>query len=110
MSDDEIPIVEFRIGNMTIRARVDGRSYERRLPDGRSIWLIVQLFNVLICIGKTDDVGWDRGWEYDSLPPALLTFFHWQPDVDHEPAGWIRCKNDGRRRPGGDPQKEYVHE
>lgn len=108
MNDDQVPIVEFSIGDMTVRARVDGQSYERRLPDGRSIWLYIQLFNALLCIGRTDDLGWDRGWEYETMPQALVNFLHWQPEQVDEPAGWIRCTHDGRRRPHGDASREYT--
>ena len=31
-----------------------------------------------------------------------------QVGIDHEPTGWMRNPKTGRRRPGGDPEREYI--
>lgn len=36
-----------------------------------------------------------------------MAFATW--DGTGDPDGWIRHLGTGRRRPGGDPSKEYVH-
>lgn len=33
----------------------------------------------------------------------------WEPTETPEPEGWMRNPPTGRRRPGGDPTKEYVN-
>jgi hypothetical protein len=39
---------------------------------------------------------------------AVASLNAWNPEVDAEPPGWFRCPTTGRRRPGGDPAKEYI--
>src|SRR5213594_3620298 len=46
------------------------------------------------------------GWIYPSLEAALAAAKAW--DGQDEPAGWHRHPTSGRRRPGGDPEREYV--
>ena len=45
---------------------------------------------------------------YDSLMGAVVSMEVW--DGVTEPAGWFRCPTDARRRPDGDPSREYVRE
>jgi hypothetical protein len=33
----------------------------------------------------------------------------WNPPAEPEPADWMRHPKSGRRRPGGDPAKEYIN-
>jgi hypothetical protein len=33
----------------------------------------------------------------------------WNPLTEKEPKGWFRHPRTGRRRPGGDPAKEYIN-
>ncbi len=41
----------------------------------------------------------------DAAVAALVT---WDPDTEPEPPGWFRNPDSGRRREGGDPEKETV--
>jgi len=34
--------------------------------------------------------------------------YRWDPTKEKEPKGWMREPKSGRRRPGGDPDQEYV--
>ncbi|MEW6306768.1 MAG: hypothetical protein AB1705_25150 [Verrucomicrobiota bacterium] len=45
-------------------------------------------------------------WCYETLQDAVIALNRW--DLRGEPAGWIRHPASGRRRPDGDPAKEYV--
>lgn len=58
--------------------------------------------------GKDYDGGYDDCWEYQKLDDALLAFARWDGAPGTEPEGWYRHPASGRRRPGGDPAKEYV--
>lgn len=33
----------------------------------------------------------------------------WEPKAGTEPSGWFRHPPTGRRRPDGDPSKEYIN-
>ena len=55
---------------------------------------------------------YDRGWCYAGRDktPAVLAALAWDPDTEEEPMGWIKqaAPPTGRRRPDGDPSREYV--
>jgi hypothetical protein len=41
---------------------------------------------------------------------AVVAFATWNPLTEAEPSGWYRHRASGRRRPGGDPAQEYLHD
>jgi hypothetical protein len=43
------------------------------------------------------------------MKAAVAAYRTWDPEIDAEPSGWYRNRRTGRRRPGGDPAKEYIH-
>jgi len=87
---------------------IELRELRRDLGNGYVLWLVPQLFgNWLVCIGVVDDDGYIDTWEYHGLGPALLAFAEW--DGIGDPIGWYRNPATGRRRPAGDPAKEYIH-
>jgi len=43
---------------------------------------------------------------YENVTAALEALNAW--DGVTEPSGWFRCPTDARRRPDGDPSREYV--
>jgi len=49
-----------------------------------------------------------NAWCYERYDDALFWLGAWNPKHTKEPGGWIRNPFDGRRRPGGDPNKEYI--
>lgn len=51
--------------------------------------------------------GWERGYCYPSRKMALLAFERFD-GIGDPPDGWIRSIPDMRRRPDGDPTKEYI--
>ena len=82
----------------------------RDLGDGRSVWLRQMLFNWLLSIGPTDRLWYDDTWEYTDPARAVVAFLSWDPATQAEPDGWYRHPKTGRRRPDGDPSREYVQE
>jgi len=57
-----------------------------------------------------DDSFVVNGWCYEMYIEAIIAMHHWDLCGGVEPVGWIRNPFDGRRRPGGDPEKEFVQE
>lgn len=83
-------------------------AYQRDLPDGRSIWVQERIYNSIVIIGKTAALDYDSHWCFDTLPQALIAAESWNPATQPEPEGWFRHAMSGRRRPNGDPTKEYI--
>lgn len=61
-----------------------------------------------ICIGIENAMYHDVAFCYETYELGLKALIAWNPEVDEEPDGWMRCPTDGRRRPNGDKTKEYV--
>lgn len=60
-----------------------------------------------ICRGDRYSVG--KGWCYDDQQSAVRSLQDWSATgFLGEPEGWMRNPHDGRRRPSGDPTKEYI--
>lgn len=86
-----------------------GALLTRVLEDGRAIDLWPQLFNWKLTISASlEDGGWIDAWEYPTLASAVQAYAEWTPLTEPEPSGWYRNPPTGRRRPDGDPAKEYV--
>lgn len=81
----------------------------RDLGDGRYACVSRLLFHYTLKVGRIgDDVGYDDRWCYQDLVLALAALRTWNPGEEPEPTGWHRHPNSGRRRPNGNPAKEYV--
>lgn len=81
----------------------------RKLPDGRALAVVQMTFGkARLCLGPGDLVTYDIGWCYDDPEVAVSELKRWDPTKEKEPNGWMREPHSGRRRPGGDPKKEYV--
>jgi hypothetical protein len=80
----------------------------RRLDDNRYVAVLPLLFTWGVVVGRVvDETGYDDRWCYSSLEAAVAYATVW--DGDGEPEGWHRHPPTGRRRPDGDPTKEYVN-
>jgi len=78
------------------------------MSGNRCAFLHRMLFNwdLSVCqIG--DQVGIDDSWSYENLEAAISGLLTWGDDKP-EPEGWTRNLKTGRRRPDGDPTKEYI--
>jgi len=47
-------------------------------------------------------------WDYETPAGAIEALLRILEEEDEEPTGWYRHPRTGRRRPGGDPEREYV--
>ncbi len=56
---------------------------------------------------KTDGFIVTDNWCYDSEEAAVAALA--DKEEGKEPEGWFRHVETGRRRPGGDPSKEYIN-
>lgn len=84
-----------------------GSLYEKELADGRVIVVYRMLYTTRICIGPSGWQVYDDFWCYEAELLALAAAASW--DGEGDPAdGWIKHGGTGRRRPNGDPTKEYV--
>lgn len=64
------------------------------------------MFHWTIIVGQIGDrCGYEDNWCYQNREMALIFLRKW--DGQGEPIGWHRNQRTGRRRPGGDPAKEY---
>lgn len=76
-----------------------------RLPGDFFAFVMVTVTgNGRLALGTFD--GMQDAYCYESVPVAMLALHAW--DGTGEPNGWHRHVQSGRRRPGGDPAKEYV--
>lgn len=84
---------------------------ERVLPDGRWVTLDPMTFGkVRINVAPYPGaMVIDDSYCYDDAALGLQAFWAWDPTKDAEPSGWFRHPQSGRRRPDGDPAKEYIH-
>ncbi len=88
-------------------ARVEGWRAGTR-PDGRAVWVRPLMFTYAIVVGKPDDNWYDDRWCYERALDAISAAVTWSSSPDPEPTGWHRHPTTGRRRPDGDPEREYV--
>lgn len=93
---------------MTDHVAEDGAIAQRSLGDGRELVLYKMIFTYRLCIGGEDGYGYDDAWCYHNLASALRALKDWDGEGDDPPYGWHRHIGSGRRRPDGDPAKEYV--
>lgn len=81
------------------------------LEDGTYVMVRRLMFHWMMVRGGADDlVGYFDRWCYatEELARAALDAFPVQPSADYEPSGWHRHPRTMRRRPDGDPAREYV--
>lgn len=78
-----------------------------KLVGDRYAVMVSQIAHVAIKIGRTerrDKV--DDIYSYERVDIAIMALHDWE-DKD-ELTGWIRHQPSNRRRPDGDPAKEYI--
>lgn len=81
----------------------------RDLGDGRYAQASRLLFHYTIKVGAIgDNFGYDDRYCYATLVGVLKALDEWNPATEKEPNGWHRDPNTGRRRPDGDPNREYI--
>lgn len=102
--------------------RENAEAWVRRMQDGERVFDIrifedgtyavikALMFHYTIIYGALGDVyGYDNRWCYgDRLAPVQAALAAWDYPEQKEPEGWQRHPDTGRRRPNGDPSKEYI--
>lgn len=82
----------------------------RDLRDGSYVMIRPLLFHWTLIRGDFEDlIGYWDSWCYadEAGARAALNAFPERPEPTYEPAGWHRHPPSGRRRPDGDPSREY---
>lgn len=79
----------------------------RRLDERRYVGIRPLMFTWGLIWGYVDDAhGYEDRWCYHDLVTAVAAATVW--DGTGDPAGWHRHPTSGRRRPEGDPTREFV--
>ena len=82
--------------------------FRRTLADNRLIDVVPLTYGrARLHIGAADASWYDDAWDYDDPATATLVAATW--DGDGDPPGFTRHPASGRRRPAGDPAREYIH-
>lgn len=107
VSDDELRLAK-SLGFAAVRAGGDFLC-ARLLGDGRAVYLMQWSYGgVTVAIGTAGDQVFDDQWNYqfEQASAGWRAALGW--DGEGEPEGWYRHPHSGRRRPDGDPAKEFV--
>ena len=91
---------------------VNDCAYHRVERIGADRWVAINplMFHWTMMVGKMGDVtGFDNKYCYENKALAVKGLEDWKATgYEGEPIGWHRNTETGRRRPGGDPQQEYI--
>ncbi len=92
-----------------VPAEEAGVHAQRHLGDGRTLQVRLLAWGyAYLSIGPTNSQFYDDTWQYQSLAAAMLAMVIWDGAPGTEPPGWYKHATTGRRRPNGDPAREYV--
>lgn len=84
----------------------------RDVGDGRRLYLYPMMFTHRLAIGNINEEGlwYTDSWCFHERKDALHQLETWNPldPATPEPSGWHRHPASGRRRPEGDPAREYI--
>lgn len=86
----------------------DDMEYRRDLGNGDEVCVMRMTYGKgRITIGQVGALYYEDCWCYGSVKAAVKAAEVWDGEGD-PPDGWHRHPASGRRRPDGDPKKEYV--
>jgi hypothetical protein len=71
--------------------------------------LISQLAFTYAILAEVHEFGYENRWCYSTYDAAKAALDAWTGEDGTEPQGWHRHPSTGRRRPDGDPSKEYIN-
>lgn len=80
----------------------------RVLENGMELTVYPMLFTFRLCLGPAGAPTYDDAWCYHKADDAVRACEEWDGEGDDPPFGWHRHIGTGRRRPDGDPSKEYI--
>jgi hypothetical protein len=92
---------------LTSRAAEIGALHLRELPDGREVAVVAVLFGFRVCVGEAGADTYDDAYCFRDLRTAVASVDSWTGEGDL-PDGWHRHIGSDRRRPDGDPSREYI--
>lgn len=76
---------------------------------GQYVAVIPMIFTVALVAGHVgDDSGYEDRWCFSGAAAAIAGAVQWHASTEVEPSGWHRHPPSGRRRPDGDPAREFV--
>ncbi len=81
----------------------------RCLDDGTVLAVAPMAFGNGRLMVDVDACGYADFYCYDGLDAALDSMRAFDHETQTEPTGWKRHGATGRRRPGGDPEKEFIN-
>jgi hypothetical protein len=88
-------------------------NYYTPTPMGRGRYAAINqfLFTFGIIVGDIgDNYGYRDRYCFERLEVALAALAEWSArSFEGEPLGWHRHPDSGRRRPDGDPSREYIN-
>lgn len=90
-------------------------NYKYWLDEENGRWAAIDtglIYTVAIIDGPYRDAetGYQRRWCYNNAVDALSALAEWGGrKFEGEPEGWHRSVHDGRRRPHGKAEEEYVN-
>jgi hypothetical protein len=88
--------------------KANGYRDARPISGGRYACIAPLAFTHAIIVGEMHNGEvYDDRWCYRSYEAAKAALDAW--DGSGEPSGWHRHPLSGRRRPDGDPEREFVH-
>lgn len=89
---------------------IDSRGFLYRREIGDRLIGVLPLYagRARLGIGPVGSDGFDDVWDFPNRARAIAVAHVWNPDEDPEPPGWHRHPGSGRRRPDGDPAREYI--
>lgn len=106
----ETPLSEFE--SFKTRMMLGDPTISHVFDRGDGTCLIVKrlLFHWTLLVNVVGEFGgYEDRWCYQTQDLALEGAQDWyRRDYEGEPVGWHRHHKTGRRRPGGDPEKEYI--
>ena len=85
----------------------EGALYYRVLPDGSDIAVYPLSGWGQLALTRAGHGGIDESYYYATRQAAIEAAKIWDGQGD-APLGWFRHPQSGRRRPDGDPAKEYL--
>jgi hypothetical protein len=85
-----------------------GYRFVKLVPPTQFIAILPLMYTAAIIRGRIADImtSYDDRWCFHGLDAAKAALDAW--DGNGEPVGWHRHPSTGRRRPDGDPAREYI--
>lgn len=81
----------------------------KRSADGQRLVGLCEFIFTWAILAGLDEFGYADRWCYETRESAEAALDKWAGNIGTEPDGWHRHPDSGRRRPDGDPAREYFN-